>query len=353
MASGSYMIREIREGPAAFRETLGALGDIDSLSGEIVSRYRRIVTCSSGTSHHAGLSLSYAASRLAEVESFSTLSSEYSEHVHNFLRRDHLMIAISQSGESVDTLRAARLASEKGVDVLAISGSRGSSLGSLARYFVEARSGVERAVPATKSFMAQLAAAYSLALGLATARGIGGELEEARKELSRQPQVLQQAIELLEPFAERLSKELSGKEHVFVLGYGPSYIAALEAALKLKETCRLHAEAYSVREFRHGPISLLSSHAACVLIIPPEPGDTLEIFDKVASTARSAGALTIILSHLEWAGLASDILLPMTKHVFASAVEVVLFQLLAYYTALEKSLDPDSPPLLSKIVRQP
>lgn len=350
MTHSYWMIGEIREGPAAFRETLGVLDEVDSIACEVLSRYRCIVTCSSGSSHHAGLCLSYAVSRLAGLESFSTLSSEYSEHIHSFLGKDHLLVAISQSGESADTVRASRLASEKGVDILAITGRRDSALGSLARYVVEVRGGVERAVPATKSFLAQLAAVYSLAVGLASARSRDVEVEEARRELARMPEALERALELSDRVMGGLSSVFSKTGHVFILGYGPSYVAALEAALKLKETCGIRAEAYSVREFRHGPISLLGRDTACIFIIPPDPGDTLEVFERVATTAESTGTKLMTFSHEE-SGAASELLLPRTLHVFATAVEVVPFQLLAYYTALERALDPDSPRLLSKIVK--
>lgn len=343
------MIREIREGPDSFRETLEALGRMETLSAEILSRYRCLITCSSGSSYHAGLALSYAASRLAGIEAYSILSSEYSEHIHSYIGGDHLLIAISQSGESADTLRAAKLAVAKGVDVLAITAAPGSTLASLARYVVGVRCGVEMAVPATKSFTAQLAAAYSLALGLASAKS-GGGLEDLRSELERLPSLLRQTIEHTGGAAARLSKELARVRDVFILGYGPSYIAALEASLKLKETCGLHAEAYSVREFRHGPISLLERGVACILIMPPEPGDCLEVFERVASEAEASGAQTITLSH-EARRDESEITLPQTAHVFATAPEVIPFQLLAYYTALEKSMDPDKPRLLRKVVQ--
>jgi glucosamine--fructose-6-phosphate aminotransferase (isomerizing) len=344
------MIREIREGPAVFRETLEALSAIDGLWGEISSRYRCLVTCSSGSSHHAGLCLSYAASRLAGIEAYSVQASEYSEHIHNFLQRDHLLVAISQSGESVDTVRAARLASSKNVDVLALTSVPASTLGSLARYVVEARCGVERAVPATKSFMAQLAAVYSLALGLASAKHGAGRTGSVREDLTMLPILLEQTIDRSEGLMQRQAKRLANVRHAFILGYGPSYIAALEASLKLKETCGIHAEAYSIGEFRHGPISLLDSDAACIFIAPPEPGDYLEVFEKVAAEAVSADSQTLMLSH-EGGGLGADLSLPKIAHVFATAVEVVPFQLLAYYTALEKGLDPDRPRRLRKVVQ--
>ncbi|MCS7145396.1 MAG: SIS domain-containing protein [Nitrososphaerota archaeon] len=350
MKAEHFMIREIREGPPSFRETLESLPNMESLAGEILSRYRCLLTCSSGSSHHAGLCLSYAASRLAGVEAYSVLSSEYSEHIHSFIGKEHLLVAISQSGESADTLRAARLASAKGVDILAITAAPASTLGSMARYVLNVRCGVERAVPATKSFMAQLAAVYSLALGLASPRLGAGELGGLRGELAGLPDLLSRVVDGSEELAVRCAKEMAELREAFLLGQGPSYIAALEASLKLKETCGVHAEAYSVREFRHGPISLLDRGVACFLIVPPEPGDSLDVFERVAAEARSLGVYTMTLSH-EGGVAGSDLTLPRTSHVFATAVEVAPFQLLAYYLALEKSLDPDRPRLLKKVVQ--
>ncbi|MEM2952084.1 MAG: SIS domain-containing protein [Nitrososphaerota archaeon] len=350
MGTGHYMIREIREGPASFRETLESLAGVEDVAREIVSRYKCIVTCSSGSSHHAGLSLCYAASRLAGFEAYSVQAAEYSEHLHNILHGGHLLVAISQSGESVDTLRAARLASGRGVDVLAVTAFPQSTLASLARFVVGVRYGVERAVPATKSFMAQLAAAYSLALGLALARFGRGGVEGFRGELARLPDSLAEVVGLSEGFVRGLARELAGMRHVFLLGYGPSYIAALEASLKLKETSGIHAEAYSIREFRHGPISLLDKDVACVFIIPPEPGDCLEVFEGVGAEAEASGSHATVISH-KGLDVEADLVLPGTAHAFATAVEVVPFQLLAYYTALEKSLDPDRPRRLRKVVQ--
>lgn len=347
LSASHYMIQEIREGPIAFRETLEALIATGVPLGEIGSSYRCIVTCSSGSSHHAGLCLSYSASKLAGIEAYSVQASEYSEHVHNFLGRKHLLVAISQSGESVDTVRAARLASAKGVDILALTSVPNSTLGSLARYVVEARCGVERAIPATKSFMAQLAAVYYFTLGLASTRRGADSL---REELAKLPSLLEQAIEGSEEIMQRQARRLRGVTHAFILGYGPSYLAALEASLKLKETCGIHAEAYSIGEFRHGPISLLDSSVACIFILPPEPGDYLEVFEKVAAEASSSGSPTVTLSH-EDGGLRADVALPRIAHVLATAVEVVPFQLLAYYTAVEKGLDPDRPRRLKKVVQ--
>jgi len=350
MTQEYYMVREVREGPSAFESTIEALPQIVEISREVATLYRCLLVCGSGTSYHAGVSLCYAASRLTGLESHPVPSSEFSEHAYHFLGRHHLLVAFSQSGESVDTLRAARLASEKGVDVLAVTGRRESMLGSLAKYLIEVRSGVERAIPATKSFMAQLAAAYSLALGIAAGVGRLDVAEEARRELARLPDALHRTLDLSERFAEELSGEIIAKKRVFILGYGPSYPAALEASLKLKEAGGVHAEAYSAREFRHGPLSLLGSEAALISIVPPEPGDTLQIFEQVCETARSTGAQVLIVSH-GGAGPPPDLSLPPTLHELATAVEVVPFQLLAYYTAVKKSYNPDRPPLLSKVVR--
>ncbi len=250
----------------------------------------------------------------------------------------------------MDTVRAARLASSKGVDVLALTSVPDSTLGSLARYVVEVRCGVERAVPATKSFIAQLAAAYSLALGLASARLGAGGVGSIREDLARIPSLLEQTIDRSDGLMQIQAKRLAGVRHAFILGYGPSYIAALEASLKLKETCGIHAEAYSIGEFRHGPISLLDGDVACIFITPPEPGDYFEVFEKVVAEASSSGSQTVMLSH-EGGGLDSDLALPRIAHVFATAVEVVPFQLLAYYTAVEKGLDPDRPRRLRKVVQ--
>lgn len=349
MGSEGYAIyREIWEGPAVYRETLEALGNLDDLAANILKRYRAIIACSCGSSHHAGLALCYAASRLAGLTAYAVQASEYPAYAHHHVGSEHLLVAISQSGETGDTIRAARMAREKGVRVLAITGGAGSSLAGLADHVLPVGGGAERAVPATKSFVAQLAACYAFASALSRAAG-GQDLVQ---ELQAQPEMLQETLSRSESFAREYAESLAAVRGLFILGYGPSFIAALEASLKLKETCGIHAEAYSIWEFRHGPISLLDGERPCIMIVPPRPGDSLEAFEKVSATARGAGARVLLVSHSPLRMDVSETLtIPETRGEFATALEVAPFQLLAYYTALRRGLDPDRPRLLTKVVR--
>jgi len=347
-SEGYAIYREIWEGPAAYRETLEALGNLDDLAANILKRYRAIIACSCGSSHHAGLALCYAASRLAGLTAYAVQASEYPAYAHHHVGSEHLLVAISQSGETGDTIRAARMAREKGVRVLAITGGAGSSLAGLADHVLPVGGGAERAVPATKSFVAQLAACYAFASALSRAAG-GQDLVQ---ELQAQPEMLQETLSRSESFAREYAESLAAVRSLFILGYGPSFIAALEASLKLKETCGIHAEAYSIWEFRHGPISLLDGERPCIMIVPPRPGDSLEAVEKVSATARGAGARVLLVSHSPLRmDVSETLIIPETRREFATTLEVAPFQLLAYYTALRRGLDPDRPRLLTKVVR--
>jgi glucosamine--fructose-6-phosphate aminotransferase (isomerizing) len=347
-SEGYAMYREIWEGPAAYRETLEGLGSLDDLAGSILKLYRAIIACSCGSSHHAGLALCYAASRLAGLTAYAVQASEYPAYAHHHVGAEHLLVTISQSGETRDTIRAVQMAREKGVGVLAVTGGVGSSLAGLADHVLLLGGGAEKAVPATKSFISQLAACYAFASALS--RAAGGQ--DPGRELQAQPEMLEEALARSESFAREYAESLAAVRSLFILGYGPSFIAALEAALKLKETCGIHAEAYSVWEFRHGPISLLDGERPCVMIVPPRPGDSLEAFEKVAATARGAGARVLLVSHSPLRmDVSESLTIPETRDEFATALEAAPFQLLAYYTALRKGLDPDRPRLLTKVVR--
>ncbi len=345
---GYAMYREIWEGPRAYRETIESLGSLAPIAEEVLASHKALLTCSCGSSHHAGLALCYAASRLSGFASYAVQASEYPVYAHHHLGREHLLAALSQSGETSDTIRAVRMARQRGVKVMAVTGRVESSLARLADYVLATRGGVERAVPATKSFISQLAACYAFASAMSLASG-GVDLFP---ELQRQPGLFEEALAASEGFAKERARQFSQIRSVFLLGYGPSFIAALEASLKLKETCGIHAEAYSVWEFRHGPISLLDSEKACIMILPPSPSEAAEAFEKVYATARGVGATVLTVSHSPTDTFGPDILvLPRAREEFATAVEVAPFQLLSYYTALEKSLDPDRPRLLTKVVQ--
>jgi len=346
-----YMLREIHEEPKAASDTLNSImkqsGDIRSfLSNE---RYDMIYTTGSGTSYHAGLAGQYAIGTLTKRTVSSIPASEFRRWLP-MLTREFLLLAFSQSGESVDVLDAVRVALDRDASILAITNTPKSSLSKLAGYVLLTRAGNELAVTATKTFISQLAAVYLLSLEL----GIkSSEVERWRTWLLDAPDIIGETIKLNAKLTEELAGKHKDKSIFFILGSGPNYVSALEGALKLKEACNVFAEGFASREFLHGPMQLVNERTPIVLIVPPHElqGESISLIKDL----RRFKAPLIAVSEEEGAiEKACETLLPVPKgapEMFSPILNVVPLQLLAYYLSVSRGLNPDKPEKLSKVVR--
>jgi len=356
----TFMLKEIHEQPAALRDTLaGRLledGTVDlsevGMGDEMLRRLRRIFIVACGTSYHAGLIVSYAIEQLARVPVQIDVASEfrYREPVFD---PDTLVIGITQSGETADTLAAMRLAREAGSPVLALCNVMGSQATREADYVLYTRAGLEVGVAATKTHTSQVAALLLLTLRLAWARGVRAEDELKRlgHELRAVPELVQQLLER-DTAVTAIAQRYHDERFFLYLGRGMGFAVCLEGALKLKEISYIPTEAYAAGEMKHGPIALLEKESPVVVVADDGP-----VFPKLVSNieevrARGADVIAVATDGNEVIGeLSRDVLwVPKCDHHLAPILTVVPLQLLAYHIAAIKGLNVDQPRNLAKTV---
>lgn len=354
-----FMLKEIHEQPAAVEETLRSMlrdGRI-SLSGigisdSVLQKLRSVWIVACGSAFYAGTALQYGIEALAGILVRTELASEF-RYRKPLLSSEDLVVLISQSGETADTLAALREAKLRGASTLAIVNVPGSSIAREADYVLYTLAGPEVSVATTKAYSAQLMAGYILCLALARARGRLTRAEEER--LTGALRELPEKISL----CLSLSDSLSGiaeccrdARDVFFLGRGIDYAAGLEAALKLKELSYIHAEAYAAGELKHGAISLIEEGVPVIGILS-QP----ELFEKMRSNmaeVKSRGgclyALFMGKDRELLSGTDGSILLPETEPLFSASLSVIPLQLLAYRVSVLRGLDVDRPRNLAKSV---
>ncbi|ERL21113.1 glutamine-fructose-6-phosphate transaminase [Oribacterium sp. oral taxon 078 str. F0263] len=354
-----FMLKEIHEQPAAVEETLRSMlrdGRI-SLSGIGISdsalqKLRSVWIVACGSAFYAGSALQYGIEALAGIPVRTELASEF-RYRKPLLSSEDLVILISQSGETADTLAALREAKLRGASTLAIVNVPGSSIAREADYVLYTLAGPEVSVATTKAYSAQLMAGYILCLALARARGRLTRAEEER--LTGALRELPEKISLCLSLSDSLSgiaERCRDARDVFFLGRGIDYAAGLEAALKLKELSYIHAEAYAAGELKHGAISLIEEGVPVIGILS-QP----ELFEKMRSNmaeVKSRGgclyALFMGKDKELLSGTDGSILLPETEPLFSASLSVIPLQLLAYRVSVLRGLDVDRPRNLAKSV---
>jgi glucosamine--fructose-6-phosphate aminotransferase (isomerizing) len=353
-----YMLKEIHDQPSALRNTLfGRLdseGTIDLSEVDLdLAAVERVAIVACGTAYHAGLLAKEAIERLARIPVEVCVASEY-RYSDPIGDEKTLVVAISQSGETTDTLAAMEAARGFGGRILAVTNTKGSLITREADAVLLTKAGPEIGVAATKTFLAQVAALYLLALGLAHARGVipEGELLGLGRDLRRAPEKVEEALELLEGGIEEAVEMFEGARCALFLGRGSSYPVALEGALKLKEISYLPAEGYAAGEMKHGPIALVDEHCPVVAVV----GDGLmreKTLSNVEETvARGAKVIVVGREDDGAARRVGRVLLsiPEAPGILAAFVSSVPLQLLAYRFAKWRGLDVDKPRNLAKSV---
>ncbi|NJE04614.1 glutamine--fructose-6-phosphate transaminase (isomerizing) [Thermococcus sp. M36] len=346
-----FMLKEIYEQPRAIRDALhGNAGTMRSVAEE-VSKYDRIFIVAMGTSYHAGLVAKYLFQRLTGKVPIVEDASEFRYEFENLIDENTLVIAITQSGETADTLAAMKLAKRRGAKVLAIVNVVGSMATRIADLTVYTHAGPEIGVAATKTYTTQLAVLTMLAIETARVLGTAEEryLESLEEGLQRVPELIEDVLRHDESLRE-LAEGLKDKKDFFYIGRGISVPTALEGALKLKEISYIHAEGLSAGELKHGPLALLEEGVPVVAIAPR--GRT---FDKMVSNieeSKARGAYIISLGDSEDLRRVSDVLVEMPRmdELLTPIVYVVPLQLLAYHLAVLRGNDPDKPRNLAKSV---
>ena len=356
----TFMLKEIHEQPDAVAETVAdrlahgtvELGDI-GISDEELKGLRRVVVVACGTSYHAGMLGRYAIEAWSRMPVEMDIASEFRYRNPVIGERD-LVIGISQSGETADTLAAMGLARERGAKVLAVTNRRLSRATRESDGFLLTRAGEEIGVAATKTFVAQVAAMYLFALKLAKLRGSLEDEVFARlvRELKDMPHRMEELLASVDEPVKAMARHWRDAEFFLYLGRLAGLAVALEGALKLKEISYVSTDAYAAGEMKHGPIALLDDKTPVVCIATDSP-----VLDKVLSNvaevrARGAHVLAVategnrkVASHAE-----EVVYVPRTDWLLQPLLAVIPLQLLAYYIARERGLNVDQPRNLAKTV---
>ena len=353
-----YMQKEIFEQPRAISDTLeGVAGITPKLFGSeaetVFTGVKRLLFLACGTSYYAALTAKYWIEAIAGLHCDVEIASEYRYRI-SVPDPDTLVITISQSGETADTLAALRHAAELGMTKsLTICNVATSAMVRESRLAYVTRAGVEVGVASTKAFTTQLTAIYLLALTLAKLNGrLTPEDEERELKALRHVPAALGAVLALEPQVIDWAERFARKEHALFLGRGMHYPIALEGALKLKEISYIHAEAYPAGELKHGTIALITDHVPVIAIATQK-----HIFAKTISNIREVkarGAYVVLLVTEDTAvdeGIADVIIrIPKEDDKFTVFPIAVVLQLIAYYASVQKGLDVDQPRNLAKSV---
>jgi glutamine---fructose-6-phosphate transaminase (isomerizing) len=361
------MLREIYEQPQALAATIehyvpGGTSTAETFQPAVdaLGRRERLVIAASGSSRHAGLAGEIMLEDLAGIPVDVEYASEYTYRSTHTLHNPGVLV-ISQSGETADTLAALREAQARGLATVAITNNAHSSMATEANASLPTFAGIEKAIPATKSFTTQLAVLYSLALHLARFRGrMTLQATEAHgRELQEIPSLIQSALPGWQKQIEALTPQLANSSTLLYLGRAAHYAIAREGALKLKESAYLNAEGYPSGELKHGPNALVSKSAPLVMIATADAGDpdSLLRYSKVLQLMkdmRAQGARIIALATEGDREVPqysdSCLFIPASNDLLSTILEVVPLQLIAYTLAINRGIDVDRPRNLVKAV---
>lgn len=355
-----YMLKEIYEQPTAIAHTLEgriAAGKVlDSAFGENAAellkdiKHVQIIAC--GTSYHAGMAARYWLEDWAGVSCNVEIASEF-RYRKSHLFPNSLLVTISQSGETADTLAAMRLAKEMGYKAtLTICNAPGSSLVRESDMAYMMKAGAEIGVASTKAFTVQLAGLLMLTTAIGRHNGMSAEMEaEITQSLQSMPAKVEQALSLDDAIAE-LAEDFADKHHALFLGRGDQYPIAMEGALKLKEISYIHAEAYASGELKHGPLALIDADMPVIVVAPNN--ELLEKLKSNVEEVRARGGLMYVFADKD-AEFESDdtmkvIPVPHCDEFMAPLIYTIPLQLLSYHVALIKGTDVDQPRNLAKSV---
>ncbi|MCI8336398.1 MAG: glutamine--fructose-6-phosphate transaminase (isomerizing) [Peptococcaceae bacterium] len=357
-----FMLKEIFEQPMAVQQTLkgrvtGNGGKVDlqevGMTADFMQTVNKVMVVACGTAYHAGLIGKYAMEKALRLPVEVDIASEF-RYRDPIIDEHTLLIVVSQSGETADTLAALREGKKRGARCIAITNVLGSSISREADDVIYTWAGPEIAVASTKAYMTQLVAIYLLTIYLGQLLGrISPEQGKAwLTELSALPQKIQQILDSAIPEIEELAQDIASKRDVFFIGRGMDYAVALEGSLKLKEISYLRAEAYAAGELKHGTLALIEDGVPVVALCTQ-----MDVYDKTVSNMKEIKARDAHLIGVGFAGEASlakvvdhAIYIPKTDDFLSPILTVVPLQLLAYYTAVARGCDVDQPRNLAKSV---
>lgn len=356
-----YMEKEINEQPEALKRILTNYlvdGSIDlgyeGAVDKMLTSFNRVCVVACGTALHAGMMGVHLFRKWLGIPVETEMASEfiYSDTV---LDKDTLFIAVSQSGETIDTMEALKKAKKEGAACLAVLNVRGSSISRIADYTLYTDAGPEIAVASTKAYTTQLMIFYLLVLRCASLRGrmTEADLEHALENLRRVPDAITQVIAIKDDI-HRQAKEVIMASDLFMIGRGMDYLVLLEGALKLKEISYIHSEAYAAGELKHGPIALITDGTPVIAAATQTKLISKELSNVKEIKARGANVVLLTKEELKADFAQSDeyhvIGLPNLDDEYMSFPEIVALQLYSYYVSADKGLDVDKPRNLAKVV---
>jgi len=361
----SFMAKEIADQPQAVADTLMGrlssdgsvrLSEIDGLSAQDIKDIDRIIMVACGTASYACDVAKYAIEKYSRIPVQVELSHEF-RYRDPIVTKNTLIVAVSQSGETMDTLMATRYAKEQGAKVLAICNTQGATLARESDAVIYTHAGPEVAVASTKALTAQITAGFLLALFLGAGRGAlsTAELRHLGLELLKMPARVTEVIENLD-LARQLGKDMANAKSVLFLGRNVGFPIAMEGALKLKELAYIHAEGFAAGELKHGPIALIEEGQPVIVIVPSQR-DAESLHPKVISNIqeiRARGAKVIAIAE-EGDNQVADyaehvIFVPQSESMFAPILTVIPLQVFALELSTAKGLDVDQPRNLAKSV---
>lgn len=355
-----FMMKEIHEQPKVIRDTMASrvmLGepitlDKIKLTKEDIAGINKIYIVACGTAYHAGLVGKYAIEKLARIPVEIDIASEY-RYRDPIIDKNTLVIVVSQSGETADTLAALRESKARGCRVIAVTNVVGSSVSREANDVLYTLAGPEIAVASTKAYITQLIAMYIIALFFAENKGTVSkeEIEKIKTEMLNLPDKAEKVLEFKE-VVKRYAGEIYEEKDMFFLGRGLDYAVAMEGSLKLKEISYIHSEAYAAGELKHGPIALIEEGTIMITLATQE-----YLFEKMVSNIKEVKARHAHVIALAFEGnediektVDSAIFLPRTIDLLAPVLSVIPLQLLSYYISVMKGCDVDKPRNLAKSV---
>lgn len=354
-----FMLKEMHEQPKAVKDTLTPRiknGDVVieelGMTDEEIRAIRKIFIVACGSAYHTGVTAKYIFEKLARIPVEVDLASEF-RYRDPILPENTLVIIVSQSGETADTLAALRLAKEKGVRTLGIVNVVGSSIAREADNVMYTWAGPEIAVATTKAYSTQLIAQYLLAMKFAKVRGTvsQNDFDAMIQSLERLPEQISLLLSHKEN-VQRFANRYLAAEHVFFIGRGIDYAISMEGSLKLKEISYIHSEAYAAGELKHGTISLIEDGRLVVAVLtqPELYKKTISNIQEVKTRGAFVMAVTTV-GNTEVEKVADYVVyLPETNPIFANSLAIIPLQLFGYYVSIGRGLDVDKPRNLAKSV---
>jgi glucosamine--fructose-6-phosphate aminotransferase (isomerizing) len=350
-----FMIKEIHEQPATLRNTLRLQEHYLDLISTFLDRAHEVFLVACGTSYHACLAASYMFSKLAFLPTYPVIASEFTEQHGKSVNIDSTILAVSQSGETADTLAAVTCSQQRAATILGLTNAIGSTLTRVSRVYIGQQSGPEIGVAATKTFTSQLSVMAQLALRLSKKRGkvSQDEMDYLAERLEKLPDIVKTIIETQEEKVKQIAKKYRDAKIFFFLGRGISTATAYEGRLKLMEIAYVPSIAFPAGESKHGPISLIELGFPVVFICPKDGSYKTLIGNIMEMKARGASIIAIVEEGDEEIKALSDDFVEVPKgipEVLSPIPFAIPLQLLAYYMALERGQNPDTPRNLAKSV---